>query len=252
MTALKRIAIIGATSAMAEHCARLWANEPAVQFFLVARNPLKLSQVSADLQVRNPHANIQSFTADFHNPITIQEIADRICSQAQLDIVLIAQGVLTEQVSCQEDLANCHESLMTNAVSPVLFAEAFAGHLQKRNHGTIAIIGSVAGDRGRKSNYIYGSAKGLLDRYTEGLRHRLNRSDVHVTLIKPGPTETPMTAHLADQPPTPKLANVEQVAQRIVNAISNKSLVVYAPSKWRLIMAIIRMLPNFIFNRMDI
>lgn len=235
---------------MAEHCARLWAAEPAVQFFLVARNPLKLSLVSADLQVRNPQADIQSFTTNFHHPIAIQEIADQICSQARLDIVLIAHGVLTEQARCQEDLTSCHESLMTNAVSPVLFAEAFAGHLQQRNHGTIAIIGSVAGDRGRKSNYIYGSAKGLLDRYTEGLRHRLYKSEVHITLIKPGPTETPMTAHLADQPP--KLASVEQVAQRIVNAISNKSVVVYAPSKWRLIMAIIRNLPNFIFNRMDI
>lgn len=250
MTTTKKIAIIGATSAMAEHCARIWVSAPSIQLFLVGRNQLKLSQISADLQVRNPQSDIQILTTDFHDPAAIQHIADQICDQAKLDIVLIAHGVLTEQATCQTDLKSCHDSLMTNAVSPVLFSEAFAGHLQKANHGSIAIIGSVAGDRGRKTNYIYGAAKGMLDRYTEGLRHRLYGSQVYVTLIKPGPTDTPMTAHLSQQ--GPKLASVEHVAQHILKGISKRALIVYAPSKWKLIMAVIRSLPNFIFNRLDI
>lgn len=250
MTTIKRIAIIGATSAMAEHCARIWASELSIQLFLVGRNQLKLSHIAADLQVRNPRAEIHLFTTDFHDPAAIQRIADQICEKAKLDIVLIAHGVLTEQATCQTDLKSCHHSLMTNAVSPVLFSEAFAGHLQKANHGSIAIIGSVAGDRGRKTNYIYGAGKGMLERYTEGLRHRLNGTLVHITLIKPGPTDTPMTAHLIHQ--TDKMASAEHVAQQIVQAISRKALVVYAPSKWRLIMAVIRSLPHFIFNRLDI
>jgi len=250
MTAIKKIAIIGATSAMAEHCARIWVREPSIQLFLVGRNESKLNQIANDLKIRNTQADIKTLIADFHDPDHIQTTVNTICREVILDIVLIAHGALSEQSACEQNLTTCHESLMTNAVSPVLFSEAFVGYMQKEDHGIIAMIGSVAGDRGRKSNYIYGSAKGLLDRYTEGLRHRLYGSKVNVTLIKPGPTETPMTVHLKDR--APKLARVEQVSQRIVEAISNKTSVVYVPSKWKLIMAVIRNLPNTIFNRMDI
>ena len=92
------------------------------------------------------------------------------------------------------DLGLCEEALAVNGVSPALFAEAFAGPMQQANQGTLAIIGSVAGDRGRKSNYVYGAAKGLVTRYAQGLQHRLAGTNVKVVLIKPGPTDTPMTA----------------------------------------------------------
>jgi decaprenylphospho-beta-D-erythro-pentofuranosid-2-ulose 2-reductase len=132
----------------------------------------------------------------------------------------------------------------------VLFAEAFAGHMQKANSGTLAIISSVAGDRGRKSNYVYGAAKGLVTRYTQGLQHRLAGTDVKVVLIKPGPTDTPMTVHLKQQ--GSRLASVEDVAARIVEGIDQAKSLVYAPAKWALIMMIIRHLPNFIFKKLDI
>ena len=140
--------------------------------------------------------------------------------------------------------------LTVNGISPVLFAEAFAGPMQKANHGTLAIIGSVAGDRGRKSNYVYGAAKGLVARYAQGLQHRLAGTGVKVVLIKPGPTNTPMTAHLKQQ--GARLANVEDVARLIVKGINQGKPVVYAPGKWALIMMIIRNLPDIVFNKLDI
>jgi hypothetical protein len=132
----------------------------------------------------------------------------------------------------------------------VLFAEAFAGHLANAGQGTLALIGSVAGDRGRKSNYVYGAAKGMVTRYAQGLQHRFAGSNVKIVLIKPGPTDTPMTAQLKAQ--GAKLASVEAVAKGIVNAIDRGQAVVYVPGKWRLIMWVIRHLPGVVFNKLNI
>jgi decaprenylphospho-beta-D-erythro-pentofuranosid-2-ulose 2-reductase len=166
------------------------------------------------------------------------------------DIVLIAHGSLPDQKECQQDLVLNQEVLQLNGISPILFAEAFAGHMEKSNNGKLAIIGSVAGDRGRKSNYVYGSAKGLVTRYVQGLQHRLAGSNVKVVLIKPGPTDTPMTAEIKGK--GVKLANVTTVAKSIVNGIENTVSTVYAPGKWLIIMMIIKHLPRFVFNKMDI
>ena len=122
--------------------------------------------------------------------------------------------------------------------------------MEKANHGALAIIGSVAGDRGRKTNYAYGAAKALVDRYAQGLQHRLAATQVKVVLVKPGPTDTPMTAHLKGQ--GARLASVESVAQQIVKAVESGKPVVYAPTKWWLIMTIIRLLPRAIFNKLNI
>lgn len=246
----KRIVIIGATSAIAEHCARLWVKDSVVDLTLVGRDPEKIARVAADLSVRSPQSIFRVLEVDFIDPLAIQELVDAIVVEGPVHIVLIAHGSLPDQAFCQQDLAACHEALTVNGVSPVLFAEAFASHMQKVNQGILAIIGSVAGDRGRKSNYVYGAAKGLVTRYAQGLQHRLANTGVKVVLIKPGPTDTPMTAHLKQQ--GGGLANVEDVAKLIVKAIDQGKPVVYAPAKWALIMMIIRHLPRFAFNKLDI
>ena len=163
---------------------------------------------------------------------------------------MIAHGTLPDQFSAQKDLALCKQTLEINAVSPVLFAEAFVGHMEKANRGTLGIIGSVAGDRGRKSNYIYGAAKGLVARYAQGLQHRLALSNVKVVLIKPGPTDTPMTASLKSQ--GLKVAPLEEVAKQIVKAMSAGQAEAYVPGKWKIIMRVIQHLPSFIFQRLNI
>jgi short-subunit dehydrogenase len=165
-------------------------------------------------------------------------------------MVLIAHGRLPEQAACQADISMASDALVINGVSPALFAEAFAAHMAKADHGTIGIVGSVAGDRGRKSNYVYGSAKGLVGRYAEGMQHRFAGSGVKVVSIRPGPTDTPMTSELKAKGAS--LAPVGEVADTIVAAMDRGRPVVYAPAKWALIMAVIRHLPRVVFNRMNI
>ncbi len=251
MTQNKRIVIVGATSAIAEHCARQWArNEGQQEFFLLGRDQDKLDAIAADLTVRNPALSCKTLCPDFTSTDDIQATVSKIVANGAPDIVLIAHGTLPDQQDCQQHLDMTAAAITINGLSPVLFAEAFAGPMQAANTGTLALIGSVAGDRGRKSNYVYGAAKGLVTRYAQGLQHRLADTNVRVVLIKPGPTDTPMTAHLKQD--GAKLASAEDVATTIVRGVDKGRAVIYAPAKWWLIMMIIRHLPRFIFNKMDI
>ena len=246
----KRIVIIGATSAIAEHCARLWLTMHSAELVLLGRDAQRIERVVSDLKVRSPLSDIRGMQVDLLHTETINATVTDIFKTGRVDIVLIAHGLLPNQFECQNNVQACHDALEINGVSPVLYAEAFAKEMEINNHGTIALIGSVAGDRGRKSNYVYGAAKGMVTRYAQGLQHRFAASGVKVVLIKPGPTDTPMTAHLKNQ--GAKLAPVEGVAQQIVAGIEIGKSVIYAPGKWWLIMMIIRHLPSVIFNKMDI
>lgn len=244
------IVIIGATSAIAEHCARLWLEKQPADLTLVGRDAPRIKRIATDLKVRSPESEIRGVQAEFLNPEAISVTVGNIVRSGRVDIVLIAHGLLPEQSECQNDLQACRDALEINGISPVLYAEAFAKEMEKTNHGTIALIGSVAGDRGRKSNYVYGAAKGLVARYAQGLQHRFAGTGVKVVLIKPGPTDTPMTAHLKSK--GAKLASVESVAKQIVAGIEAGKPVIYAPGKWRLIMMIISHLPAAIFNKINI
>ena len=246
---LTKIVIIGATSAIAEHCAREWVAQGAADLVLVARNAPKAERVAADLRVRSPGSRVSVRTVDFGNARAIRVLVDDIAAEGAIHRALIAHGSLSDQAQCQQDLDQCQDALLINGVSPALFAEAIAGHMQSQGQGTLGIIGSVAGDRGRRSNYVYGAAKGLVARYAQGLQHRLAGNGVKVVLIKPGPTDTPMTAHLKQQG---GLASVESVARLIVQGMGKGSPVVYAPAKWALIMMVIRHLPAFVFNKLKI
>ncbi len=249
MNAKTRIVVIGATSAIAEHCCRLWVERGPVDLTLVARDATRTERIATDLRVRGPASTVTVMTADFVDAKDIARVAKATTDAGAVDIVLIAHGAMPKQELCA-DIDFCRETLEINAVSPALFAEAFAGHFATANHGTIAIIGSVAGDRGRKVNYTYGASKGLIERYAQGLDHRFAGSGVSVVLLKPGPTDTPMAAeHKAKGR---KLASAEQVARTIVQGIDRRKFVVYAPPLWQLIMLIVRHLPRFIFNRLSL
>jgi decaprenylphospho-beta-D-erythro-pentofuranosid-2-ulose 2-reductase len=244
-----RIVVVGATSGIAEQCCRLWVERGAIDLTLVARDAHKAEPIAADLRVRSPDSTVTLMTADFLATSEIVRVAEETTRAGPIDIVLIAHGVMPRQELCA-DLAVCRDTLEVSAVSPALFAEAFAGHFAKAGRGTIAIIGSVAGDRGRKANYTYGAAKGLLARYAEGLEHRFAGTGVSVVLLKPGPTDTPMAAeHKARGR---RLASAESVAQVIVRGIDRRKPVVYAPPVWQLVMLIVRHIPRVVFNRLDI
>ena len=243
------IAIVGASSAIAKHCARVWASKNIVaEFILIGRSAENIKRVACDLRVRYPDLRIQEIVMDFLSPHTIQSEVANICKGTEINRVLIAHGMLPDQRQCQEDLSKCYEALAVNAISPVLYAEAFAKHMKR---GVICLIGSIAGDRGRKGIYTYGSAKSLVEHYANGLQHRFANGSIKIVLIKPGPTDTPMTAHLKTNSYY-KLSSVETVASQIVSAIEQGKAVAYVPRKWQFIMWIIRNTPRFIFNKISI
>ena len=245
-----RVVIVGATSSIAEHCARIWVQAGPIDLTLVGRDGARLERVAADLRVRSPQSEIRVRQASFLGPASIQETVAEIVAPSPVDRVLIAHGFLPDQGACQSDLSACAQALEVNGISPVLFAEAFAGHMAAAGGGTLAMVGSVAGDRGRKSNYVYGAAKGLVTRYMQGLQHRFAGTAVRVVLIKPGPTDTPMTAHLKAQ--GARLASVEAVAAEIVDAVARGSAISYVPGRWRIIMWVIRHIPTALFHKLNI
>lgn len=246
----KRIVIVGATSTIAEHCARLWLLEQPTEIILIGRNLSKINTIANDLAIKGEQTRISTFTLDCTNCAAIADLIKQIGATGPIDLALIAIGTLGDQATSQNDLIQCYNALLVNAIAPVLFAETIINTMITAKHGTLGIIGSVAGDRGRKSNYLYGAAKGLLERYVEGLQHRVAQSTITVSLIKPGPTATAMTAHLSNA--RTDLAPVTTVANEIVRGLKKGKPIIYTPAKWAMIMFIIRNLPRFIFNKLNI
>ncbi len=243
---MKNILIIGATSAIAVASARQWAAQGA-RFFLVARNGERLKQVADDLRARGaPLA--ATYELDINSLDQHSAMLDRCTTElGSLDIVLVAPGTLPDHVACQTDAMVAVREFNTNAVSVIALLTPIATLLEAQRHGALAVISSVAGDRGRPSNYLYGSAKAALSAFCEGLNARLFKAGVHVLTIKPGFVATPMTADL--KLPGPLVATPEKVASDIVRAIEKRKNVLYTPWFWSIIMLIIRSVPKFLFKR---
>ncbi len=245
---MSNILIIGATSAIAEHCARLWAARGDT-LFLVGRNQERLSVIASDLKVRGA-AQVYEQYADLNAIDQQAELIESAYSTLRkIDAVLIAHGTLSDQDACQQSVKLTLDEIQNNALSTVALLTILANHFEQQGLGSIAVISSVAGDRGRASNYVYGSAKAMVTTFTSGLRQRLTSRGVNVVTIKPGFVDTPMTTSfkkglLWAQPNT--------VAKQIVKAIDQKKSVVYAPGFWRWIMLIIQHIPNVVFKRIKL
>jgi short-subunit dehydrogenase len=245
-----KIVIVGATSAIAEHCCRLWVAEQPTDLTMIVRDTVKAEKIAADLRVRAAGSTVNVVKGDFLDPAAIGALVDSVAANGPIDMALIAQGWLSDQQRGQDDLTFLRDSIAINAVSPILFAEAFAQHFVTVGRGTLGIIGSVAGDRGRKTNYIYGAAKGFLARHAEGMQHRFAGSQVRVALIKPGPTASPMTVEI--QAKGRRVASTEDVARTIVAGMKRGKPVIYVPPIWQAIMLVVRHIPRFVFNKLSI
>jgi len=244
-----QIIIFGATSAIAQSVARIYA-ESGGRLFLVARDATRLDAVADDLRVRGA-TEVQCLAADLTDHDRHPEIiAAAFDTYSGLDTVLVAHGVLPDQASCQLSVEKTLESMDINFLSVVSLLTPIANRFEENKRGTIAVISSVAGDRGRQSNYIYGAAKSGLDAFLQGLRNRLSKADVHVLTIKPGFVDTPMTAHIPERGAL--WAQPEDVAKGIVSAIEKQKDVVYLPRFWSLIMLIIRSIPERIFKKLSL
>ncbi len=246
---MKRVAIFGATSAIAMECARLWASE-GTTFFLVGRNQEKLSQTADDLVARGA-SDVQLYTLDLNRIDSHAELIEACFSNlGQVDIALLAHGTLPDQAACERDPDLALHEFSNNALSVIALLTRLANRMEAQRTGTIAVISSVAGDRGRPSNYLYGTAKAAVSTFCQGLRARLFKAGVHVATIKPGFVDTPMTAGL--NLPARLTASPEQVAKSIYGAIENRRNVAYTPWFWMGIMTIIKSIPEFLFKRANL
>ena len=245
---MRRILIVGATSAIAEATARLFAaNGDAL--FLTARNQERLAAIAADLRIRGAQAETYALDInrlDEHEPM-LNEAVRRI---GGLDAALIAHGTLPDQANCQQSVSATLEALQTNALSTIAILTLLANRFEQQGQGVLAVISSVAGDRGRQSNYVYGAAKAAVSTFLQGLRNRLHPAGVQVLTIKPGFVDTPMTAHIESKGPL--WAQPQAVAQGIFRAIERRSDTVYLPWFWRWIMLIIRLIPEPLFKRLKL
>ncbi len=246
---MSKVLIFGATSAIAQATARILAARGDA-LILVGRSEEKLKAVADDLLVRG--AERVDFTtveaAEFakHEPLigTVYEMLEG------MDTVLIAHGVLPDQEACQKDYEDAEASLQTNFMSVVSLLTPIANRFEEQKHGCIAVISSVAGDRGRGSNYVYGTAKAGVSTFLSGLRNRLCKVGVAVVDIRPGFVDTPMTAEFEKKGLL--WASPETIAKGIVKAIDKRKDVVYLPFFWRWIMLIIRCIPERIFKKLGL
>ncbi|WP_407330986.1 SDR family oxidoreductase [Enterovibrio sp. 27052020O] len=245
---MKNILVIGATSSIAYEICKRYSNK-GCNLYLLARDMDKLTSIKNDLIVRGANS-VQCAQWDAsHDRINDDSLDEVVESMGKLDIVLIAHGYLPDQKQCEASSEKTFDAIYANGFSVVRILTKIANVMESQKSGNITVITSVAGDRGRKSNYVYGTSKSMVSTFLQGLSHRLSQKNIHVLDIKPGFVDTPMTE---DFKKGILWSSPSVIAKIIERRIERKSSISYAPLFWILIMAIIRALPNRIINKMDI
>ncbi|XXF77330.1 SDR family oxidoreductase [Myxococcaceae bacterium GXIMD 01537] len=245
---MKKVLVLGATSAIAQSTVRLLAARGAA-LFLVGRHAENLAAVAQDAATRGA-SKVESQALDLNDFAAHEALVERAAQAlGGLDGVLLAHGVLGDQAACERSFAETEKVLRTNFLGAASLLTVLANRFEAQKAGTLVVISSVAGDRGRQSNYVYGASKGALSVFLQGLRNRLARSGVAVVTVKPGFVDTPMTAHV---PKNALFATPEQVARGILRAADRGANEVYLPGFWALIMFIIRSVPESVFKRMKL
>ena len=244
--ALQKIVILGATSGIALEVERQLARY-GIEMLLVARSAERLAALQSDLLARGAK-EVLTCVADLSSIRGHAKVFDFVRrSFPDYDTVLLAYGSMHEQKDSEESVDMLVDELNTNFVSASAILTLFAADLEQRRTGCVAAITSAAGDPGRRTNYVYGSAKGALSLFLEGLRRRLHPAGVKVITIKPGLVKTPMTDHLAD---ADRFAEPDAVARSIARALDRRSPdVLYTPWCWRHIMSAVRQVPERFFKR---
>lgn len=245
---MQKVVIIGATSAIAEATARLYAARGA-QLFLVARNVKRLKDIADDLRVRGALGVFQA-SLDVNDVQDHARLIEQIWkSLGHVDVWLVAHGTLPDQTQCEASVEMSLNEFATNGTSTIALLTGVAPRFECQRMGIIAIISSVAGDRGRQSNYLYGSAKAAVTTFASGLRQRMAKVGVGVLTIKPGFVDTPMTRAFKKGA---LWAKPDDIARGIVRGLDRGRSVMYLPWFWLPIMLIIRHIPEFVFRRIKL
>lgn len=243
---MKKIIVFGATSAIAQETVKRLADAGAA-LFLTARNQEKLAELARELRERGAGRveTVVMDAVDWHrHESVVAQAAERL---EGLDAALIAYGTLPDQKTCEASFECARRELDVNVMSVISLLTVLANRFEQQRGGTIAVLSSVAGDRGRQSNYIYGAAKGAITLVLQGLRNRLHSCGVKVVTIKLGRVDTPMTASFEKGL---TWATPQQVAPAICRAIEKGTDVVYIPGYWRGIMLVLRAMPEAWFKRL--
>jgi short-subunit dehydrogenase len=245
---MRRILITGATSAIAQEAARHFAADRAA-FLLAGRDPDKLAAVADDLRARGAK-EVETVVVDLLDLARCSRLIDEAVERlGGLDALLVAQGTLPDQAACEADPVLALREFSLNAMGPITLLLRAAAHFETQRSGCLAAITSVAGVRGRRTNYVYGAAKAAVSTVLEGLRGRMGEAGVSVVDIRPGFVETPMTAHL---PKKPLFATAAVVGERVYRAMGSGDDVVYTPWFWRWIALAIQLIPRSIFAKLPI
>jgi len=243
---MNTVLIVGAKSDMAKAIAREFAKE-GFDLCLAARDIDSLQSFKSDLTIKyEKSVELLEFdVADFdkHDEFWTK-LKDKV------DGVIVVSGIMFDQKEAELEWDKSLEMISVNYSGAVSLLNMVANDFEKKKNGFIIGISSVAGDRGRKANYIYGSTKAAFSTYLSGLRNRLFEAGVQVITVKPGFVYTKMTEHL--DLPQKLTATPEEVAKDIFKAYSKKKDILYTKSVWRLVMCIIRHIPESIFKRMSI
>ncbi|HEX5749944.1 MAG TPA: SDR family oxidoreductase [Archangium sp.] len=245
---MKKVIVLGATSAIAQSTVQLLAARGA-SLYLVGRNPERLQATATEARVKGA-PSVHTETLDLDDLAQHEALVERAATAlGGLDGALLAHGILGNQEAAQRSYTEAEKVLRTNFLSAVSLLTPLANRFEAQKAGTLVVISSVAGDRGRQSNYVYGASKGALSIFLQGLRNRLARSGVAVVTVKPGFVDTPMTA---DMKKNALFATPDKVARGIVRAADARKDEVYLPGFWGPIMFAIRGIPERVFKRMKL
>jgi short-subunit dehydrogenase len=245
---MKKVLVLGATSAIAQEVSKIYASQKS-DLVLVGRNTQLLDIIRQDLLARGAHS-VSCISQDLNDLNSHRELINKASQElGTIDVVLLAHGILGDQKKAEHDTSELVNILNSNFISHASLLTYVSEKMVSQKSGTIAVISSVAGDRGKQSNYVYGSAKAGKTAFVDGLRNRLFPLGVHVVNFKLGFVDTPMTKEFKKGL---LWAKAPAVAQGIVKAIDKKKDTVYLPFFWRYIMLIITSIPERIFKKLKL
>lgn len=242
---MKKIVVIGATSGIAQAICRQYA-EQKNELFLIARNRDHLESLSKDIAIRSGRpCGFALFDAKENQKIE-HCLESALAMLSEIDVLVIAHGTLPSQEKCRDNLSEALLEFQINATSYIGLMTLFGNYFRKEKKGSMVVFSSCAGDRGRKSNYLYGATKAAISTFSSGLRASLHSDGVHVMTVKPGFVDTPMTA---DFKKNFLWASPDKVASAVIKAVECKKSVLYVPRFWSYIMLIIKHLPEFLMRK---
>jgi short-subunit dehydrogenase len=244
----QKIVVFGATSAIAHETCKHFAAQGA-SFVLVGRNPHHLASVAKDLQVRGSRLT-EILISDLGGYQDTPKLWSQVLAVLpDVDLALLAHGYLGDQVEAQASVDEAIKIFNVNTISYLALLTLLSNYFETTKRGGLAVITSVAGERGRKSNYVYGASKSAVICLLQGIRNRLHSSNIVVSDIRPGFIDTPMTKHLQKKP---LVVSAAVAGRATFDGIVRKQSVIYVPVRWKLVMAVIKMIPEFLFKRLNL